>query len=90
MTESKVYLIIKSMKTKSCELNDILTNILKALLPKILPSITRIVNTSLDLGKFSHTWKIALVCPLLKKLGLELIKSNFRPVRNLTFISKVV
>ena len=35
-------------------------------------------------------WKTAVVRPLLKNLGLELIHSNFRPVSNLTFMSKII
>ena len=34
--------------------------------------------------------KHAIVIPLLKKLGLELIKKNYRPVSNLPFVSKLI
>ena len=34
--------------------------------------------------------KSALVHPLLKKLGPPLIKRNYRPVSNLSYISKVI
>ena len=34
--------------------------------------------------------KSALVRPLLKKLGLPLIKKNYRPVSNLSYIFKVI
>ena len=34
--------------------------------------------------------KSALVHPLLKKLGRPLIKKNYRPVSNLSYISKVI
>ena len=37
-------------------------------------------------GVFLSSWKVALVKPLLKKLGLELIESNYRPVNNLPFL----
>ena len=37
-----------------------------------------------------QTERQAIVHPLLKKLGLALIFPNYRPVSNLTFISKVV
>ena len=33
--------------------------------------------------------KEALVCPLLKKPGLDIIFKNFRPVSNLAFLSKL-
>jgi hypothetical protein len=34
--------------------------------------------------------KHAIIRPLLKQLGLELIKQNYRPVSNLTFLSKLI
>ena len=38
-----------------------------------------------------HTqWKVAIVRLLLKKLGLDLINKNYRPVSNLSFLSKVI
>ena len=37
---------------------------------------------------FASDWKTAIVRPLLKKIGLELIHSNYRPVSNLPFLSK--
>ena len=60
------------------------------MLPKILPLITKIVNKSLGEGAFCREWKTTVVRPLLKKVGLELTFSNYRPVSNLTFISKVI
>ena len=90
LTEKQVSLIIKQMKSKTCELDDIPTKILKKILPTVCPLITRIVNTSLTTGGFSTKWKTAVVRPLIKKIGLELIKQNFRPVSNLAFISKIV
>ena len=35
-------------------------------------------------------WKIAIIRQLLKKLGLTLVYSNYRPVSSLPFLSKVV
>ena len=89
MTESEVKTIIMSMKSKSCEIDPIPTHILKQLLPSVIPIITKIVNLSLSKGEFCHIWKVAVVRPLLKK-GLNPIKLNYRPVSNLTFMSKVI
>ena len=50
----------------------------------------KIVNISLTTGAFSQSWKTAIICPLLKKDGLDLIPRNYRPVSNLCFLSKVV
>ena len=46
-------------------------------------------NLSLKSGHFSSAWKEALVVPILKKLGLDLVYKNYRPVSNLLLISKV-
>ena len=78
------------MPTKMCELDPILTYLLKKALPSLLTIITNIVNISLRDGAFATSWKTALVKLILKKLGLDIIKSNYRPVSNLAFISKVV
>ena len=88
MTEGQVSKVIASLKSKSCELDTILTTIFKKMLSKVISLITKIVNTSL--GCFCRDWKVAMVRPLLKKLGLQLIHSNYRPVSNLTFISKII
>ena len=45
---------------------------------------------SLCQGVFAKNWKIALVKQVLKKVGLDLNHSNYRPVSNLLFLSKVV
>ena len=39
---------------------------------------------------FPEIWKEALVFPLLKKPGLDVIFKNFRPVSNLSFVSKLI
>ena len=47
------------------------------------------INLSLKTGRFADEWKNALVHPLLKKPGFELVNKNFRPISNLQFTSKV-
>ena len=77
MTEPQVIKTIYTLKSKSCELDPILTTIFKKLLHKLAPLITKIVNVSLTQGKFIKDWKTAVVRPLLKKIGLELIHADF-------------
>ena len=90
MTETEAKKVINSMHSKSCELDPIPTNLLKLLIDKCLPHITEIVNVSLTTGKFSEKWKTSVVRPLIKKLGLDLINTSYRPVSNLSFFSKLV
>ena len=69
VTEDKIKLIINKHATKTCELDPVPTSLLKAMLPAVLPTITTIMNTSLKHGIFTNKWKIASICPLLKKAG---------------------
>ena len=55
----------------------------------LLPIITKMINLSLEFGLFTDDWKCALVLPLLKKSGLDLLYKNYRPVSNLQYVSKL-
>ena len=90
VTEREVVRCIRNMASKSCELDAVLTITLKQVLDTIIVPITRSVNVLLESGIFASKWKTAIVHPLLKKAGLDLRLSNFRPVSNLSFISKLV
>ena len=46
-------------------------------------------NGSLDTGNFCEEWKETIVKPLAKKPPWGLVKTNYRLVSNLGFISKV-
>ena len=81
---------ITSMPSKTCALDIMPTARFKEILGTILPSITHIVNKSLDQGEFYTSWKEALVKPLVKKKILGTAMTNYRPVSNLQFISKIV
>ena len=78
------------MKNKSCEINPIPTNLLQKCIDHLLPVLTRLVSISLQSGVFSQKWKVAIVKPLLKKSGMELVSSSYRPISNLKFVSKLV
>ena len=63
---------------------------LKEVLGTILLSLAHIINKSLDQGTFYTDWKEALVKSLVKKMSLGTTVTNYRPVSNLQFISKIV
>ena len=90
MNVDEVTQIIQLMATKICELDLIPTMVLKRFLKDLAPIINRIVNISLQTGTFATAWKISIICPLLKKVGLDLTLAHYRPLSNLSFISKVV
>ena len=90
-SEEEVHRLIKRSATKSCDLDPLPTWLLKLCLEELLPVITHIINVSLSSGEVSPELKLALVIPLLKKalLDPEILK-NFRPVSNLSYISKLI
>ncbi len=90
LSESDVKKLILQSKPTSCALDPIPTPLLKECIDIVLPLLTKMVNLSLQTGVFPNEWKLALVLPLIKKFGLELIFNNFRPVSNLSFVSKLV
>jgi hypothetical protein len=90
VTEDEVHKLITQSKNKQCDLDPLPTSLLKECLEDSLPLITKIINTSLSLGDVPPEMKKAIVKPLLKKKGLELIYKNYRPVSNLSFISKLI
>ena len=72
-------------------LDPIPTSLTKQCLHDFASLITFIVNTSLSTGIVPPKFKQAIVTPLLKKPGLDTnYMKNFRPVSNLSFISKIL
>ena len=58
--------------------------------PEILEDLAKSYNsTHAPLIPFPVAWKEALVLPLLKKPGLDILFKNFRPVSNLPFVSRL-
>ena len=90
-TNEEISKIIRSSASKSCDLDPIPTWLLKLCLSELLPVITYIVNLSLSTSTVPYELKLALIIPLLKKVLLdpEVLK-NFRPVSNLTYLSKII
>jgi hypothetical protein len=89
-SESEVLKIIGRMPAKHCSLDIIPTWLLKQSADHVVPFVTYVLNSSLSSGMVPDVFKEAVVTPLLKKSSLcpeEL--SNYRPVSNLNFISKV-
>ena len=82
---------IFSSPLKACELEAFPTALLLEWLDSLLPCITAVFNNSLVSGVFPSVYKSALVKPLLKKMSLDPDDlKNYRPVSNLSFLSKVL
>ena len=82
---------ITASVSKQCEYDPLPTWLLKKCCPVLAPYIKSIFNSSLSTGQFPAVWKTAIIRPILKKSGLdEAVPSNYRPVANLPFLSKVL
>ena len=91
VTSDEVRKIITHSSTKHCALDPLPTWLLKRCLDPLLPSITALINLSLTTGTVPDLFKVAHIVPLLKKPSLDASDlSNYRPVSNLPFLSKVL
>ncbi|XP_022806636.1 tyrosine-protein phosphatase Lar-like [Stylophora pistillata] len=90
VTEDHVASLITSSAIKCCPLDPAPAVILKECVSVILPVITKIVNLSINSCVVPDCFKLAMLNPLLKKMGLDFqIFANFRPISNLMFLSKL-
>ena len=87
-SEEEVSDIIMGSSNASYQLDPILAWLLKLCGSELIPVKTKMINLSLQQGQVPDSWEAALIKPLLKKLGLELVYKNFRPVSNLPMVSK--
>ena len=89
LSDDDVSAIVKKSPTKSCKADLIPTSLLKDILPNILSLLRVIVKKSLQTDTFPDNLNVALVRPLLKKINLDLVEKNYRPVSNLQYIGKL-
>ena len=81
LTEEEVLQLVKGSTKKSCNLDPMPT-------PLVIDCID--ISTVADHHKNHQlAWKNALVHPLLKKVGLDLLFKNYRPISNLQYVSKL-
>lgn len=91
VSQDEVMKTIKSMSFKTCDLDPLPTSLYSDCLPHLLPFITDIINSSLSTGTVPDSFKSAIVRPLLKKHNLDPNElKNYRPVSNLSFLSKLL
>ena len=84
-------IIIHKLNRTTCGLDPFPTKLLMSHLSSIINIILRIVNLCFSSGDFPASCKSAIISPLIKKTGLDSeILKNYRPVANLSFISKII
>ena len=82
--------LLCSARATTCKLDPIPSHLLKCCDDEVAPILSYIVNQSLRSGYMPRQLKEAHISPLLKKSNLDPVYSNFRPVSNLPFISKII
>ncbi len=91
VTHADVEKLITASTTKQCELDSVPTRILKSLCSSFVVILTFLINTSLSQSRLPDSHKRAIIRPRLKKFGLDPSDpSSYRPISNLSFISKLV
>ena len=90
-TTSEVRSIILKSTIASCDLDPFPTRLLKHYIDYLIIPVTAIINLSMQEGVVQHAFKKALVTPLTKKKTLCLNEfKNYRPISNLSFLSKIL
>ena len=83
--------IVMASSDATCILDPIPTKILKLCIDILAEPLSLLVNMALSEGCFPELFRTAVVTPLIKKSGLPHDDlSNYRPISNLSFISKLL
>ena len=83
--------IFQKSKTKTSSLDPVPTIIVRNCLGKLGDTIRTIVNCSFRQANFPDSLKVAMILPCMKKVSLDLNElSNYRPIANLPFLSKII
>src|SRR6218665_1176388 len=83
--------VIMSSAPKSCELDSLPASLIQDYVDDLLPFLTLLCNRSLQEGALPDSQKRSVVFPALKRDGLDLKDpSNFRPISNVSFLSKII
>ena len=91
VTDPELLKIISGMNNTTCSSDPFPTRLLMSHLYAIVPILQHIVNLCLTTGDFPISCKSSIVIPLIKKPGLDReMLNNYRPVSNLSFLSKVI
>ena len=88
--EEEVLELLTKSPAMSCKLDPFPSKLLVRHHLEVTPILTQIVNASHTQGEFMSELKNVLLHPLLKKTGIDCIFRKYRPVSNLSFLSKLL
>ena len=91
ITIDETFLLIINANGKSCISDPVPTWLIKMYPAVFAPIFCHVINLSLESGIFPVSEKCAIVTPLLKKKNLDKDDfNNYRPVSQLSFVSKLI
>ena len=91
VTTGEIRRLISRAPCKHCDLDPAPTWLVKRAIDVLAPVIAAVCNASLQSGFFPQSQKLARVTARLKKPSMDPDDLNsFRPISNLTFLSKIV
>ena len=91
ITSENILSSLKNLKLgKSCGVDGIGNNVLRACASNLTEPLKMIAQKSLDTGVFPKSWKNSNVVPIFKNKGSKNSVSNYRPISLLSCMSKVV
>ena len=91
VTDEDVLKLIRSSTIKACKLDPLPATIMRSCYSALVPVFKTVINLSLSTGSIPKDLKIASLRPVMKKPNADCKQlSNFRPVSNLKFLSKLV
>ena len=89
-SDEEIKTLIMKSPNKSSSLDPLPTQLLKQCIDILIPVITEIINKSLKSGCFPDILKNAIVTPIMKNYKSGTIYTNYRPISNLPFLSKII
>ena len=91
VTDEDVSGLIRGLAIKACALDPLPASIMRKCYSSLIPIFSTVINLLLSSEVLPKKLKVALLSPFVKKLNAEFEQfSNFRPVSNLKFISKLI
>ena len=83
--------VLTSINNKFCSLDPVPSWLIKDCFDELGPIILQIINKSLSCGLFLEQFKDSVVKPTIKESKGEINEnSNYRPVSNLPYVSKIL
>ena len=83
--------LVRDAPNKNCALDPVPTWLVKQFVKELSPFLAVLIDESMRSGAFPASQKAAIVVPALKKSTLDPIDiANYRPISNLSFVSKLL